>query len=141
MRNQYEWLFVGSFDDVDTFKTLTNWLSGEFELNLQEEEEKGLTVFFPHGFFYLNQLESNSNSDKFEIRVEDYSCESHSIRECESMIQSNQCKLEDVRELFELERGNAEKEFKIMQIEKVEEVIFYLDEEWFHLINPLFAVK
>ena len=40
------------FNSMDTYHTFINWISGEFDLHLQEETG-GLTIFFPEGKFQI----------------------------------------------------------------------------------------
>lgn len=64
----YTWLQQGSFNTIDTYKKLVNWLSGEFTL-YQQEEVNGLTVFFPNGWFSIKKVKMNHTTIKFEIAI------------------------------------------------------------------------
>lgn len=64
----YNWEHNASFHNLNSFKKLTNWLSAEFTLYLQEERD-GLTVYFPNGFFSIKALESKNSSINFNIKV------------------------------------------------------------------------
>lgn len=64
----YKCIHKDSFEDLNTFKKFINWLSGEFTLHLQDEQD-GLTVFFPNGFFFIKELESNNAYISFKIEV------------------------------------------------------------------------
>ncbi|WP_298530949.1 hypothetical protein [uncultured Algibacter sp.] len=50
------------------FNKYLNWVSGEFELYLQEHSN-GLKVYFPGGLLIIQSIESNSNEVKFKIVV------------------------------------------------------------------------
>lgn len=48
-----------SFSSKSTYQTFVNWVSGEFDLYLQDEESNGLSVFFPQGNFHIkNEIEN-----------------------------------------------------------------------------------
>lgn len=53
---------------LDVYNKFVNWIAGEFDLYLMQEEQ-GLKVYFPDGWFTI----SNSNNDSIlilEIQVE-----------------------------------------------------------------------
>lgn len=50
----YSWEQVGKLKEVSSFEHLLNWISGEFELNLQLDE-KIFKVYFPNGFFTVQR--------------------------------------------------------------------------------------
>lgn len=51
-----------------TYHKFLNWLTGEFDLNLKEEN-KGLKVYFPNGYFLVKQLKNIDDKIQFEICV------------------------------------------------------------------------
>ncbi|WP_452599697.1 hypothetical protein [Pontimicrobium sp. MEBiC01747] len=51
------------------YNKFLNWISGEFDLYLQEEQN-GLNVFFPGGKFNINKVTELKNDIVIEINVE-----------------------------------------------------------------------
>tara|TARA_R110000868_G_scaffold136776_1_gene349844 strand:+ start:19446 stop:19781 length:336 start_codon:yes stop_codon:yes gene_type:complete len=50
------------------YKKFINWVSGEFELFLQDNLH-GLQIFFPGGWFNINEIETDKDAFEFEIVV------------------------------------------------------------------------
>lgn len=53
-------------DKISDFNKLLNWMSGEFILH-QQDDEKGLKVYFPNGWFFINLI--NESTIYFEIII------------------------------------------------------------------------
>lgn len=53
---------------LDVYHKFTNWVAGEFDLYLMNDEE-GLKVYFPTGYFSIKSFNSNS-SVNLEIKIE-----------------------------------------------------------------------
>ena len=50
-----------SFTSKSKYQTFVNWVSGEFDLYLQDEESNGISVFFPDGNFHIkNEIENGA---------------------------------------------------------------------------------
>lgn len=58
-----------SFSNINTYKKFLNWVSGEFDLNLQDESDT-LKVFFPTKRLTIKRKQSNSDIILFEINIE-----------------------------------------------------------------------
>ena len=50
-----------SFSSINKYHQFINWVSGEFDLYLQDESN-GLHVFFPEGKFHINTIETKENT-------------------------------------------------------------------------------
>lgn len=51
------------------YERLINWVSGEFDLFLQNESEI-LKVYFPNGWFSIRNFKDEKNQNHVEIKVE-----------------------------------------------------------------------
>lgn len=51
---------IASFNSKNNYNTFINWVSGEFDLYLQDNS-KGLDVFFPEGKFHIENEYVNGN--------------------------------------------------------------------------------
>ncbi|WP_299886140.1 hypothetical protein [uncultured Lacinutrix sp.] len=67
-KHYYEWSYIESFADSKLYKKFLNWISGEFDLFLQEEKN-GLQIFFPNGFFYIKKQITSSKAITVEISI------------------------------------------------------------------------
>tara|TARA_R110001583_G_C5485250_1_gene394240 strand:- start:59 stop:370 length:312 start_codon:yes stop_codon:yes gene_type:complete len=69
MKNElYKLIHNDYFETSNDFKQFLNWLSNEFVL-YQQEDINGLKVFFPNGYFFINELNHNKNSIQLRIEV------------------------------------------------------------------------
>lgn len=59
---------IESFDNVKLYKKFLNWVSGEFDLFLQIEEDD-LQVFFPNGSLHIKEQAIDSNLISAEINI------------------------------------------------------------------------
>ncbi|GAA4268277.1 hypothetical protein [Hyunsoonleella aestuarii] len=57
------------FSNINSYDRFLNWVSGEFELNLQDNTD-GLKVFFPNERLSVSKLDSNGVNIIAEIKVE-----------------------------------------------------------------------
>ncbi len=64
----YELANIESIPNKALYKTFINWVSGEFELFLQDNLD-GLQIFFPGGYCYITGTESNHDGIGFKIMV------------------------------------------------------------------------
>jgi sRNA-binding regulator protein Hfq len=62
----FNWVRTEEIYNNTYYKKLINWLSGEFNLYLQEESED-LKVYFPNGWFLIKLIEDMDT--KYEIIV------------------------------------------------------------------------
>lgn len=58
-----------SFPNRATYKKFLNWVSGEFDLNLQDESDT-LKIFFPTKRLIINVKPSGENENNVEIHIE-----------------------------------------------------------------------
>jgi hypothetical protein len=58
-----------SFTSAIHYNKFLNWISGEFDLFLQDESN-GLQVFFPNGKFNIKNIKKTTNSIIAEINIE-----------------------------------------------------------------------
>jgi hypothetical protein len=50
-----------SFSSKGKYQTFVNWVSGEFDLYIQDEEPNRLSVFFPEGNFHIkNEIKNGA---------------------------------------------------------------------------------
>lgn len=68
------------------YERLINWVSGEFDLYLQNESDS-LKVYFPNGSFSIRNVKGEKNQELIEIKVE-----GKSRKACQKMMD----KLEDI---------------------------------------------
>ncbi len=59
---------IESFDNAKLYKKFLNWVSGEFDLFLQIEEND-LQVFFPNGSLHIKEQDIDSNLIAAEINI------------------------------------------------------------------------
>ncbi|MBU2951819.1 hypothetical protein KO493_14055 [Tamlana agarivorans] len=59
---------IGVLPSMDMYNKFLNWVSGEFELFLQDDSH-GLKVYFPSGYLEVRLLQSNRRDIYFEIFV------------------------------------------------------------------------
>lgn len=52
------------------FSRFVNWVTGEFDLFLQDENSKGLKVYFPDGYFSIGRFENADIEFGFAMKVE-----------------------------------------------------------------------
>lgn len=52
------------------FSRFVNWVTGEFDLFLQDENSKGLKVYFPDGYFSIGRFENADIEFGVEMKVE-----------------------------------------------------------------------
>lgn len=52
------------------FSRFVNWVTGEFDLFLQDENSKGLKVYFPDGYFSIGHFENADIEFGVEMKVE-----------------------------------------------------------------------
>ncbi len=64
----HEWKYCKDIDNLEDFKKLIDWLSGEFSLYLQDDLD-GLTVFFPNGWFSIKKSFTSTNLKQFCIEI------------------------------------------------------------------------
>ncbi|GAA4892179.1 hypothetical protein GCM10023311_15790 [Flaviramulus aquimarinus] len=64
----YELVSIESFPSKSLYKTFINWVSGEFELFLQEKIQD-LKIFFPGGWININEVKTHSTNFTFKIIV------------------------------------------------------------------------
>ena len=64
----YELMHIKSVPNKVLYKTFVNWVSGEFELFLQDKLN-GLKIFFPSGYFSITESETNNTDVNFKIIV------------------------------------------------------------------------
>ncbi|MEP0262842.1 hypothetical protein [Dokdonia sp.] len=67
-KSYYEVIRKESFANNDVYDTFLNWISGEFDLYLQDEEND-LQVFFPFGKFCIRRINNCKENIKVEINV------------------------------------------------------------------------
>ncbi len=67
-KSYHEVIRKESFANNDLYDTFLNWISGEFDLYLQDEEND-LQVFFPFGKFYIRRINNSKENIKVEINV------------------------------------------------------------------------
>ena len=57
----YELNKKARFTSSTKYDTFINWVSGEFDLYLQDEKSNGLSIFFPEGNFHIkNEIENGT---------------------------------------------------------------------------------
>ncbi len=54
----------------EVFSRFVNWVTGEFDLFLQDEDSKGLKVYFPDGYFSIGRFENADIEFGVEMKVE-----------------------------------------------------------------------
>ncbi len=59
---------IESFANPKLYKKFLNWVSGEFDLFLQIEEND-LQIFFPNGSLHIKEQNINSNTITAEIKI------------------------------------------------------------------------
>lgn len=64
----FELIQSRSIPNKALYKTFINWVSGEFELLLQDNFQ-GLQIFFPGGWVHITNIETNQNNVEFNILV------------------------------------------------------------------------
>ncbi|PJB19109.1 MAG: hypothetical protein CO117_05925 [Flavobacteriaceae bacterium CG_4_9_14_3_um_filter_33_16] len=64
----HEWIHQDNFETIYVYKRFLNWVSGEFIL-FQQDENNGLKVLFPNGWFFIYVLNLKTNSIEFRIEV------------------------------------------------------------------------
>lgn len=52
------------------FSGFVNWVTGEFDLFLQDEDSKGLKVYFPNGCFSIDRFENTDIEFGVAMKVE-----------------------------------------------------------------------
>ena len=58
-KSYYELTHTESIPCKALYEKFLNWVSGEFELYLQDKLN-GLQIFYPGGFIYINELDTNN---------------------------------------------------------------------------------
>ncbi|WP_406684657.1 hypothetical protein N1F78_02725 [Seonamhaeicola sp. MEBiC1930] len=58
-----------SFSDIFAYRKFLNWVSGEFDLNLQDKSDN-LKIFFPNKRLSISKLERQNNCIISEIKIE-----------------------------------------------------------------------
>ena len=64
----YELTHIESIPNKALYEKFLNWVSGEFELFLQDRIN-GLQIFFPGGYFYITEIGTNHNIIGFKIII------------------------------------------------------------------------
>ncbi|GAA4942584.1 hypothetical protein GCM10023314_14670 [Algibacter agarivorans] len=67
-KSYYELTHTESIPSKALYEKFLNWVSGEFELYLQERLN-GLQIFYPGGFFYITETERSRDVIYFKIIV------------------------------------------------------------------------
>ncbi|MFB9058231.1 hypothetical protein ACFFU9_15915 [Mariniflexile ostreae] len=65
--SRYQMVWHEHLNSIDAYGQLLNWANGEFILYQTQMGNKGLTVFFPNGWFFINLIEEKNIA--FEIIV------------------------------------------------------------------------
>ncbi|TNJ45269.1 hypothetical protein KFZ70_06860 [Tamlana fucoidanivorans] len=66
--NYYVWHEIVKISHTDLYYKLINWLSGEFDLFLQDNHSQ-FTVFFPNGWFKISVRQTHSKRITIDILV------------------------------------------------------------------------
>jgi hypothetical protein len=66
---QYQLIREASFNSSSSYNKFINWVSGEFDLQLQDELN-GLQIFFPNGKLNINKTTCTDNNIVAEINFE-----------------------------------------------------------------------
>lgn len=61
---------IVKLEDHVVYGRFVNWIIGEFDLFLQDEDSKGLKVYFPDGCFSIGRLENENIEFGVEMIVE-----------------------------------------------------------------------
>jgi hypothetical protein len=69
INTKQQWVKRKSLANNDLYNKFLNWISGEFDLYLQDEQN-GLDVFFPGGKFNINKAVEAKKGIVVEINVE-----------------------------------------------------------------------
>lgn len=64
----HQWIKRESIDSKQLYNKFLNWISGEFDLYLQEELN-GIEVFFPNGKFSIKAIEEKKKNIEIEINL------------------------------------------------------------------------
>lgn len=64
----HKWTLIKPIGSTAFFEDFLNWVSGEFDLLLQEDAN-GLQVYFPNGSFNIKKVIHIDNSTNLEINV------------------------------------------------------------------------
>lgn len=67
-KSYYELTHTESIPNKALYEKFLNWVSGEFELYLQDKLH-GLKIFYPGGYFYITETERSNNAVNFKITV------------------------------------------------------------------------
>ena len=66
--NFYEWTHIESISNKALYEKFLNWVSGEFDIFLQDHLN-GLQIFFPGGYFNITETKANNKINGFKIMV------------------------------------------------------------------------
>ncbi|CAL2094083.1 hypothetical protein [Tenacibaculum sp. 190524A02b] len=58
-KNSYHQISFSNFTTINHFEVFNNWLSGEFDLHLQEQKQNHLTIYFPNGHILVTIEKEN----------------------------------------------------------------------------------
>ncbi len=64
----HQWIQIESFVSNALYEKFLNWISGEFDLYLQDEQN-GLVVFFSNGRFSIKKVAEDKENIEIEINV------------------------------------------------------------------------
>ncbi|MDD7915320.1 hypothetical protein [Polaribacter ponticola] len=64
--SNFQFSYVDCLNNLNDFDNLINWLSNEFILYLQEENQ-GMKVYFPNGWFTIRFIKDGKNS--YEVLI------------------------------------------------------------------------
>ena len=67
-QSYYEIIQKESFMNHDLYDTFLNWISGEFDLYLQDEADD-LQVFFPFGKLCIKRINNSTENINVEINI------------------------------------------------------------------------
>lgn len=61
---------IVKLEDNVVFCRFVNWVTGEFDLFLQDEDSKGLKVYFPNGCFSIGRFKNADIEFGVEMKIE-----------------------------------------------------------------------
>lgn len=67
-KSNFELTYTESISSKALYEKFLNWVSGEFELYLQDKLD-GLKIFFPGGYLYITETRTNNNTLGLKIMV------------------------------------------------------------------------
>ena len=71
-RNQNDYFEITSTESISNkseFKRFLNWISAEYELNLQDNQN-GLKIYFPWGFLKISEKDYENKVFNFRISIQ-----------------------------------------------------------------------